>query len=44
MQNEQIAEQKADTKQHLADIETHVKDGLITRKEADKKIREVMAR
>ena len=36
-------EQKADQVQRLADIEQHVRDGLITRKEADRKIREIMA-
>lgn len=34
---------KADMAQRLADIEQQVKDGLITRKEGDRKIREINA-
>ncbi|MDY6960290.1 MAG: hypothetical protein SV862_00100 [Pseudomonadota bacterium] len=29
--------------QRLADVEQHVKDGLITQREADRKVREIMS-
>jgi hypothetical protein len=43
MNNKLTAERKADNEQRLADIEQHVQDGLITREEADEKIRQIMA-
>ena len=44
MNSKLTAEQKADNAQRIADTEQHVRDGLITQEEADRKIREIMAR